>query len=1353
VRLSLRALSGLGITGLVFLLGGLAAFAVAYTLFVAEQTRYLESRNFRLLQSLALQTESAIRNEVRVFESQAREFRPDSWQYLRERRYAGANLPERLQQIKSPRSSFGLGPRDETHAVHVTLTSADRQRAPSTATQEFWLPINAILEPVFKPKVRQNAFDTVVLATSDGEVWFASGSREAELRSSRLDAFVPEPEQGQQRKFADLVKTAVVDVVIGGVDYKLFAQPCCRFASNAKSLMVAGLVEASSLSVRSRAIPTTFVKLAVLGVLGSIVLWPFLKFALRGGRQRVRTLDVLQIGLSSVAGLGLLTITALDAYAYRRLNRQHDQALAALAESIKDSFTSEMTAVARQLSCLEDVTMHFQPVERDKLEQTHAVRDLLAKDIRVTGAHCEGTLNEPRVSKRAVPAKSPSASWPHPYFESFALIAADGAQDVKLATTKWVSSRISVKDRRYFTDVQSGMLWKDARFCPKGKGCALESVISWTTGEPQAVLSTTASNKSYKVAALSVPLRSLAQPVLPPGFAFAVIDASGTVFFHSDSQRNGFENFFKESDDNRRLRAQVLAHSVEPLDLQYWGAPYRAYVRPLDPFGLSVVTLFQKERTWALDREWLVVALLFYAVHILICGIAMLLTLVLNPSWVWPDPARVRLYPYAVALNTLMIVAALLVAVRGQGTTLAWCAYVVPVVAWIGTFMILRVRPTGSPEHGTLDPVRPHRALLVVLLIVSSIVPSVLLFLTSYRLHSQSYVKHVQFRVARALVQREDRLAVQYSPTRGAQRSTLLARIGSSPRQDPFHDLYFDFFYGTCLSGGSMPLSGATKCAPELGPVEDKVAPPRDSGEDGILALLEAYLPYYSESSIEWRELLHDRAGDDSWQSRMSNDGVLSTTLPATADERVTLSSTLPGLFDRAPGEVAGGHGSRGVGELHASADRLSPARVTSVWSYIWGPELFLFALAAVVLAVAWKLVEFVTRHVFLTGVSEPLWSSSRLTADAGDNLFVVCDADMKAQQIIGAQPLKLGAIGADPAVEVALRRELIRLGRVEPGSAVLIDDFDQDLEDAALMQAKLRLLERLAADRSRVVVVLSQLSPMALADNMRRSGEMPDDSAERWDRLMHVFVLTDWRGASAGRSPTEVRVSDAAKTAGDRELAIEPATARQSRRPSVHVLRQLRMKAVRDLLASEGAGHPMVNDVCRRIEASPAIRRGDLSYEQVLEEISEQAAACYRRLWCSCSEDEKIVLVHIAQDGLTHSGARPVVRKLLARRLVQKAPELRLMNTTFQSFVLSSTCSAEVSRLETATGPSVWDALRLPLGIIVTGTALFLIATQRELYEAILGATTAAAVSVPTIVKAVGTLSGRRPAGAEKLA
>ena len=66
-------------------------------------------------------------------------------------------------------------------------------------------------------------------------------------------------------------------------------------------------------------------------------------------------------------------------------------------------------------------------------------------------------------------------------------------------------------------------------------------------------------------------MRSLIGPVLPPGFAFAVIDRSGKVLFHSDRQRNGNEDFFVETDNNRRLRAQVAAHSADGLSINYWG--------------------------------------------------------------------------------------------------------------------------------------------------------------------------------------------------------------------------------------------------------------------------------------------------------------------------------------------------------------------------------------------------------------------------------------------------------------------------------------------------------------------------------------------------------------------------------------------------------------------------------------------------------------------------------------------------------------------------------------------------------------------------------------------------------------
>ena len=149
--------------------------------------------------------------------------------------------------------------------------------------------------------------------------------------------------------------------------------------------------------------------------------------------------------------------------------------------------------------------------------------------------------------------------------------------------------------------------------CPAPSRCSFESVWSWTTAEPLAVLAKRRESADLPVAAISIPMRSLIRPVLPPGFEFAVIDHTGKVLFHSDRQRNVSENFFEETDDNRRLRAQVAAHSAEPVNIRYWGAAYRAYVMPMALPDAYVVAMAQKQRAWAINREWLVVAIIFLA--------------------------------------------------------------------------------------------------------------------------------------------------------------------------------------------------------------------------------------------------------------------------------------------------------------------------------------------------------------------------------------------------------------------------------------------------------------------------------------------------------------------------------------------------------------------------------------------------------------------------------------------------------------------------------------------------------------------------------------------------------------------
>jgi hypothetical protein len=190
---------------------------------------------------------------------------------------------------------------------------------------------------------------------------------------------------------------------------------------------------------------------------------------------------------------------------------------------------------------------------------------------------------------------------------------------------------------------------------------------------------------------------------------------------------------------------------------------------------------------------------------------------------------------------------------------------------------------------------------------------------------------------------------------------------------------------------------------------------------------------------------------------------------------------------------------------------------------------------------------------------------------------------------------------------------------------------------------------------------------------------------------------------------------------------------------------RAWRLRSIETWLAREGRAHPLVQRICERIWQSETVQAGRLTRAQVADELADRAAPVYRRCWDACSQDEKLMLAHMAQEGWANASARHVVRALLGRGLLQKDPELRLMNETFGAFVRSRACGVDVQRLESSTDQSTWDQLRMPMSLGVVGASFFLLTTQQELYNTILGITTSAAVSVPTLVRAVSMLAGRR--------
>ena len=91
-----------------------------------------------------------------------------------------------------------------------------------------------------------------------------------------------------------------------------------------------------------QAFPTAVVLALSIALLLAVFGWPFLKLLLIGEHERVRSYDVLLVGVCSLLGLSLLTLGTLDLYAYQKLTDALDGQLETLAGDIIEQADTEI---------------------------------------------------------------------------------------------------------------------------------------------------------------------------------------------------------------------------------------------------------------------------------------------------------------------------------------------------------------------------------------------------------------------------------------------------------------------------------------------------------------------------------------------------------------------------------------------------------------------------------------------------------------------------------------------------------------------------------------------------------------------------------------------------------------------------------------------------------------------------------------------------------------------------------------------------------------------------------------------------------------------------------------------------
>ncbi|HEY4593215.1 MAG TPA: cache domain-containing protein, partial [Thermoanaerobaculia bacterium] len=579
-------------------LGFLLALGAYYFLYAQKKTAYLVGRDFRLLAT----TGDGVRASLMSY---------------------GEFLKSRGKEEISGWTTYACDP---TQGSHLRLGRPGGPIEVSAAQSVCArLDPDKLFEPFFKPLAgSKGAFDQILLTRESGDVFYQYGA--PDLRITQLGPLLAKSEP-KDSKPAGAAQTPTLsasasyhNVEIGGREFKLFIQPVDlpmeagaatgdgRPGTGQGTWLLCGLVVADKFVYKSLAVPSSFLLVILAILLLAALSWPLVRLRLMGEWQRVRILDVLLLGICSLLGVAIVTLSVVDFYAYSELRRVAERQLEELATVMAGNISKEIEAAHRQLVQLE------------------------------------------RRLPSGPPEPMAAASW-----NDFSLVDSKGMQKLKWSADGKVRPLVKVDDRGYFLHALHDKTWTLAGSGGEAIGpFYLESVTARSTLQQVAVLAEPVipslrshdyAVADYAVATLAIPMRSVIRPVTPGGFDFAVIDDDGAVLFHKDPSRNGVENFFTETDDDHRLRSAVFArHGGEPMGVRYFGKDYMAWLQPIPGLPWTVVALRSKEQSRTLNMEWVVTTVLFLLLSAVPFVVVLLTIVIARPGyrapWMWPDPVR-----------------------------------------------------------------------------------------------------------------------------------------------------------------------------------------------------------------------------------------------------------------------------------------------------------------------------------------------------------------------------------------------------------------------------------------------------------------------------------------------------------------------------------------------------------------------------------------------------------------------------------------------------------------------------------------------------------------------------------------
>ncbi|MCP5054561.1 MAG: hypothetical protein GY940_45755, partial [bacterium] len=392
-------------------------------------------------------------------------------------------------------------------------------------------------------------------------------------------------------------------VTIWGKSYKLFLQPLVL--DDGRKWYIGGMTGSAKFKRQVQALNSDIIILLLMGFLIFLFSIPLLKLYLMRTFDQLDRFDALLTSVSVVGCTLLLILFNMILYQNYHDNRIIDSNLQGLGQKVQENFIEELNDAYKTLEKFNNET---KPDLRAYDKVTNLLSHPQLKNTLPKNTIPE-TIGFEDAKEPGFDAKSLALDKAYNLFK-IVFWMDDTGQQIALLTTRNDSGSFSALGHRsYFKDAGNWVLPPDPKH-PLGpteeeRGFMLESITSITSGEKLAAISMKSTAefpgtdvsptgekigaKRSRAAAMTTQLTSVIDTVMPVGYGFCIIDETGKVWFHSNTEQNLQENFIREVGEDSQLISAVQGHRKRDLTLNYQSKRHRCRVIPLEDIPLFLV--------------------------------------------------------------------------------------------------------------------------------------------------------------------------------------------------------------------------------------------------------------------------------------------------------------------------------------------------------------------------------------------------------------------------------------------------------------------------------------------------------------------------------------------------------------------------------------------------------------------------------------------------------------------------------------------------------------------------------------------------------------------------------------------